>query len=455
MTVAPKPGFQSRDLQVSRVRRRLSARAARLGVAFMVLPVVGALLVAVASAVFGPLPDAAMPLLYGWVGSWLGGAPLSLVTAGLASLAMRRNVTSISVSEGDLRLEGRRSETIPARDIEGALVVIPEDGEPVAEIALRSGDVLNVRARVGKRSRAGKGASAGAGGDVARGRIEVLRGLVGALGFGGTERRTIVPLGSTRSPLWSAISAVFAGVLATVVTTCLSFAALSASDATTFTMYSMGIVFTVATLLAARLWGARRLVIGADGVELQGPLRKRFFPRKQIFGVEKIRGNPSLLLGGGDDVEEVRLPVESPERGDAVLLRIREAMEGDPGPEEAGPGAAVLARGADSIGVWRERLRRLVAPAEGYRKRTVPVDVLLKTAADAESPAELRVGAALAIAQSGDEDARRRLRIATEAIANEPVRLALEAAAEADAEDEAIAEACARAGSSVRSPEHG
>jgi CO/xanthine dehydrogenase FAD-binding subunit len=115
----------------------------------------------------------------------------------------------------------------------------------------------------------------------------------------------------------------------------------------------------------------------------------------------------------------------------------------------------VLARGADSIGAWRERLRKLVAPAEGYRQRTVPVDTLLKTAADAESPAELRVGAALAIAQSGDEDARRRLRIATEGIANEPVRLALEAAAEADAEDEAIAEACTRAESSARLPEHG
>ena len=73
------------------------------------------------------------------------------------------------------------------------------------------------------------------------------------------------------------------------------------------------------------------------------------------------------------------------------------------------------------------------------------MDTLLKTAADADAPAELRVGAALAIAQSGDEDARKRLRIATEGIANEPVRLALEAAAERDAEDEAIAEAFARA----------
>ena len=421
--------FSADNVDVWRVRRRLAGRAARLAVGFVVLPVVAAVLFAAATSVFGRSDAATMALVYGWFGAWLVGAPLSLLTAFLASLRLRRKGSAISVSDRDLRFEGDRPETIPAGDIEGAIVVVPEDGASEAEIALRSGDVLHVR--VGK-----------------KGSPKEERAIVAALGFGGKERRTIVPLGATRSPLWTAISAVVAGTLTTSLTTCLSLAAVSGSRGTDLALYGMGIVFTVVTLLVARLTAARRLVIGADGVEIQGPLRKRFFPRKQIFGVEKIRGQVSLLLGGGDDVTEVKLPAETAERGDALLAQIRGALDAEA--EESDPAGPLLARGADSIAAWRARLRRLVAPAVGYRARTVPVDALLRTAGDAEAPAEQRVGAALAIAQSGDEDARKRLRIATDGVANEPVRLALEAAAEADAEDEAIAEACARFESSAR-----
>ncbi len=421
--------FASDEVAVWRVRRTLAGRAARLAVGFVVLPVAAAVLFAAATSVFGRSDAATMALVYGWFAAWLAGAPLSLLTAFLASLRLRRKVSGISVSDRDLRLEGDRPETIPARDIEGAIVVAPEDGASEAEIALRSGDVLHVR--FGKKGSPKEG-----------------RALAAALGFGGKERRTVVPLGAARSPLWTAISAVVAGTLTTSLTTCLSLAAVSGSRGTDLALYGMGVVFTVVTLLVARLTAARRLVIGADGVEIQGPLRRRFFPRKQIFGVEKIRGQVSLLLGGGDDVTEVKLPAETAERGDALLAQIREALDGEA--EESDPAAPLLARGADSIAAWRARLRKLVAPAEGYRARTVPVEALLRTAGDAEAPAELRVGAALAIAQSGDEDARRRLRIAADGVANEPVRRALEAAAEADAEDEAIAEACARVESSGR-----
>ncbi len=419
--------FSSSEVQVWRVQRKIAGWAARLLVGFMVLPVVAATLLAGMTLLFGESHGAATALLFGWLGAWLGGAPLSLLTAYLASLRTKQEVTALQVIEGDLRLEGPRPSTIPARDIEGAITVATGYQAGEAEIALKSGDVLHVRAGEEESSAA------------------EARNLVQALGFGGKQRRTMVPLGGTRTPLWRALWAVFAGTVATSLSTCLSFAALGGSSrATDVALLLMAIVFTGVTLAAAKLTGPRRLVVGADGVEIEGPFRKRFFPRKEIFGVEKIRDHVSILLRGrGDDVREVKLPVESFDRGEAVLRHIRGALESET--EEVGAAAAVLARGGDSIAAWRERLRKLVAPAEGYRNRTVPVDTLLKTAGDVDAAAELRIGAALAIAQSGDEDARRRLRIATEAIANEPVRLALEAAAESEAEDEAIAEAFARA----------
>jgi hypothetical protein len=60
---------------------------------------------------------------------------------------------------------------------------------------------------------------------------------------------------------------------------------------------------------------------------------------------------------------------------------------------------------------------------------------------DAEATVENRVGAALALTEGEDADARPRIRIAADACANDRVRVALTSLAEGDGDEEALEEA--------------
>lgn len=411
----------SAPVKVWRVKRRISRMAVSVGLGLIVVPVILSLVSLVLWRVFGVFSAFGDVVAISGAGAWSVGAPLAAVVAFVASLRRRLRVDAAEVRGEELRLSGAgRPITVPRRAIDGALVVAGKDGGHEVEIALAGGDVLHVQAG-GKEGE-----------------------LASALGASRGGRRTAVPLGGTRSPLWRGLRAVLLGLIASSVSACPGAMLGSALHTDTgITLFvTMLVTFLVTAGLIARPWAPRRVVIGADGVLIESAFGKRFFPRDRIFGVEVVRGRVALLLRDGDEVDHVPLTAEDPGRQDALIRRIRAALEAHGDGED--PRAALLARGDDSIAKWRERLGKLVAKGEGYRRRALPSDVLVRIASDGAAAPDVRLGAAMAIGLADDADARQQLRVAAEEVADDDLRAALEAVTEGKAEEEAVEAACAR-----------
>jgi len=187
--------------------------------------------------------------------------------------------------------------------------------------------------------------------------------------------------------------------------------------------------------------------IGADGILIHWLWVRRFVRCEDILTVSEYEDawgrnrnlGVSLQLKSG---EEIRLPVGArgieEDRCAALVERIRETMLA----QRSGQGAAataLLGRQGRAMSEWIRALRAMGVGADATL-RIAPTDpqVLLRVVESPSSPAEERAAAAVAIAASGDEEARTRLRVAAEAVAEPKLRVALEAAAE---EDEAALEA--------------
>lgn len=105
---------------------------------------------------------------------------------------------------------------------------------------------------------------------------------------------------------------------------------------------------------------------------------------------------------------------------------------------------SVLDREGRSTEDWRRALKSTLVET-GYR-RVPPLspDQLIEVAKDENAAFERRIGAALALSERSDEHLRSRLRICVDSIAFEPLRIAMERAAEGDLNDDVLEEAIAR-----------
>ena len=203
-----------------------------------------------------------------------------------------------------------------------------------------------------------------------------------------------------------------------------------------------GVVMVVAVAAMLALAAKRTEVsIGADGVLIHWLWIHRFVRCEDILTVseyEETMGRSrtmgvSLHLKGG---EELRLPVGarhlSEDRCAALVERIRETMVA----QRSGQGAAtaaLLGRQGRVMSEWIRALRAMGVGADATL-RTAPTDpeVLLRVVESPGSRAEERAAAAVALAASGDEEAKTRLRVAAEAVAEPKLRVALDAAVEED-----------------------
>lgn len=112
-----------------------------------------------------------------------------------------------------------------------------------------------------------------------------------------------------------------------------------------------------------------------------------------------------------------------------------------PPPNEAA--LAALDRDGRPLGAWKQALRAAFTDA-GYRRAPpLPPDELLQIVGDTRVSAERRVGAALALSERADDDLRARLRIASDGLETEALRVAVERAAEGTLEEDALEEALA------------
>ena len=85
---------------------------------------------------------------------------------------------------------------------------------------------------------------------------------------------------------------------------------------------------------------------------------------------------------------------------------------------------------------WRVEVGALAGRDGNFRTASLTTADLADVVEDVEAPAERRIAAAMAVADSGDSAAQQRMRIAIDTCANDELRVALERAAEAELEED-------------------
>lgn len=104
-------------------------------------------------------------------------------------------------------------------------------------------------------------------------------------------------------------------------------------------------------------------------------------------------------------------------------------------------GARATARSQRTQSQWKQELVRLVSDTGHYRTPRVAIAELVRVVEHPAVPVDERVGAAVAVAASGDRAAAKRVRIASDSFVEPAMKRALAAALEGDIDELAIAEA--------------
>lgn len=221
----------------------------------------------------------------------------------------------------------------------------------------------------------------------------------------------------------------------------------------------------------ARFLRRREVIVGTDGVALEGFGKRRFVSYSCVRRVARDPRGVRLYLNDGVSVllptivdANAPLPVTagvgapldpaSVKRGiprgvsvedlyrkdlarrEALFERIEQAMQARGQSRVSQVQLAQLDRQRRSLPAWRKDLRALLAvEGSGYRGAALGSDQLAEVVEDAGAPAERRVAAAIALSSKGDLEARRRVRVAVEACADQDLRAALEHAAEGEIDE--------------------
>lgn len=202
--------------------------------------------------------------------------------------------------------------------------------------------------------------------------------------------------------------------------------------------FPFALVFFVAGFfLVRKLFDPATLVIGVDGVIIEQGYGRRFIPFGEIKSISTAHDHVTLHLVGGDSVRARARHLETAERA-AIEQRVREALKLRAHGNLDAAALAALDRGTKTGAAWREALRGVFDKDRGYRDANVTPEQIAGVMADPGAPANRRIGAAMALAQSGDTACLPKIRVAAESSANPRFRLALQAIAEGDLDHEAI-----------------
>lgn len=198
------------------------------------------------------------------------------------------------------------------------------------------------------------------------------------------------------------------------------------------------------------------VVVGTDGVAIQRGRWRRYLPYRHVASVQKYPLGVRIRMR---DRKEILLPtwtyasVHAAQRGasearrraarvdearrEVLYERIRAAM-GSGGGDLAGAELRLLDRAGRSLQRWREDLGKLLEGAT-YRAAGLDQETLEQVLSDPGATPSRRVAAAFALSRTGDGAVRERARIATEACADQRLRVAILRAA--DGEIDEVAEA--------------
>lgn len=270
--------------------------------------------------------------------------------------------------------------------------------------------------------------------------------LLDALAAGATERALDLGLRRELSGTRAAVAAVLVPAMFVALAVV---ERLSSVPAIMGVAAAFGVVFFA---VVSRFGMPERLLVGRDGLALEGPRRARFVTYARIDEVWPTVDGVVLRLHGGG---RVPLRLLRPRVGrslslalrrrDHLLARIRGELAAfrEGGAEPLG--AALLDRRDRPIAAWRAAVRELCArPGGGYRAATIDPDHLVRVLETRDVPTERRVGAALALSSSEDPALRRRVRVVIDTCADDELRAAFEEAAAGAPDEHALARALAR-----------
>jgi hypothetical protein len=208
--------------------------------------------------------------------------------------------------------------------------------------------------------------------------------------------------------------------------------------------------FAIAMLIPSRI------AVGADGVLVSWAGTKRFFPLAKIRAVEEWTsglGNPHFVGARMTmtDGRSIWLPVGrkrwSDDEARGLVERIREAKEihARGGVEAA---TAFLGQGGRDVRDWIASLRALGLGAnDDLRTAALSADSLWRVVESHGAQPGERAAAAVALGATLDDGGKQRLRVAAEAVADERLRVAIDAALREDEPvlEEVLGELSARA----------
>lgn len=200
------------------------------------------------------------------------------------------------------------------------------------------------------------------------------------------------------------------------------------------------VIFLIEFLLVQTLFGPEQLVLGADGVILEKRSGRRFVPYKDLQSISTSDSRVTLRLNNGKKVRAKARHLGQEEQ-DIIKQRIREALALRDERSADLAAFAALDRGQRDIKAWGEALQGIFSKGGGYRQAKLTLEQVAAVLVDPVAPVDRRIGAAMVLSQSGDGEAKSKIRAAIESSVNRKVRVALEAIERGDLENAAIEEA--------------
>lgn len=200
------------------------------------------------------------------------------------------------------------------------------------------------------------------------------------------------------------------------------------------------VIFLIEFLLVQTLFGPEHLVLGADGVILEKRSGRRFVPYKDLQSMTTSDSRVTLHLKSGKKVQ-ARARHLGHEEQDIIKQRVREALALRDERSADLAAFAALDRGQRDIKAWGEALQGIFSKGGGYRQAKLTLEQVAAVLVDPVASVERRIGAAMVLSQSGDGEAKSKIRAAIESSVNRKVRVALEAIERGDLENAAIEEA--------------
>jgi hypothetical protein len=310
---------------------------------------------------------------------------------------------------------GRRVRTM-ARGRVRAGWTVRDGGQHRAEIRARGGNVISTTCE----SEAEASAVLDAAG-VAADRRALTVQLGGPLTNVGIALASVVPS--------SCVSTILVGTLGNLLPA-------SASAALGFLMFTL---IAAGMPLALRLVGPPSVQVGRDGVSVRGGLRQWFVSFSDLLGAHSTGVAIVLTLRDGRTRTVSTIGTRA-ELRDALLERIRAGISLPEPADDLSARLAVLDRAGRTLEDWSEALRSVVSD-EDYRHAGLSRDELRAVLDDPSAPAERRIAATYALAHIDKPQTVERVRVVVESTANEPVRVALERAADGTLDEESLAAA--------------